>query len=218
MIKARADKNCYSFNNLQEILDSAIKCNLDFIDMSGLEMTTIPSEILTLPKLEKFICCDCEIDDLDLNNSNIIYLNITDNKLKSIPLNMNKMVALNISGNNITNIDNLPDTIELLGVDNCEIEVINKLPFKLKKLYCSYSGVKKINCEFPPELIDLSLVGNELQDIPKVHSNIKILDLSANPLTNFIPPTTLEKFNIDKECLGKVKHNEVFHHNRTFRL
>lgn len=218
MIKAQADKNCYTFNNLQEIIDSPIKINLDIIEMSGLEISSIPPEILTLPKLEKLICDECKIENLDLVNSNIIYLNIADNKLKSIPLNMSKIVALNISGNEITNIDSLPDNIRLLSVDNCNIEIINKLPSKLEKLFCSYSSVKKINCEFPEKLMDISLVGNELNSIPKIHDNIKILDLSENPLRNFVPPTTLEKFNINKECLGKNIHNEVIHHKKTFRL
>jgi Leucine-rich repeat (LRR) protein len=218
MIKAEIKKNCYTFSSIKELLDFQNKDSIDSLDISGNELEIVPPEILKLPTLRILNCDNCDIKNIDLKDSNIIYLNISDNQLETMPLNMTKLISLLINGNTITNIDYIHDDLQLLGVDNCEIKIINKLPAKLKRFSCNYVGLEKINCEFPKDLSEISLVGNMLTEIPKIHENIKILDLSDNPLRNFVVPKSVEKYNIDDNCLAYVKHNEIIHHAKTYRL
>lgn len=193
-------------NNLKELNDKDLPKTLVHIDATknqindiNLQNSNVQNLIVSHNSLSGKLFFPEIMDSLDVNNSEI-----KDSELfTNLCLNQ-----LNISSTKITDINGLPDSIKILKMNRLEIKVIIKLPPELGELYAQNSSIEHIAIdEFPQSLKVIDLYNNKLTIIPKLPSIVSSVDLMSNQLINIpnFPDKILKEFDI--------RHNPVIDNN-----
>jgi len=156
----------YRFNfkmkkSLMEIFDEASRKEPHELSLSGMELDSIPKELLKASYIR------------------VLHLQI--NKIKKIE-NLEKLIQLKrifLHSNQITVIENLKELVNLsrLYLSGNEIEIVTKniFPPNLLRIDLSNNKIKKIQSgAFPPNLEELDLRDNELKSFPKSLQNLML--------------------------------------------
>lgn len=177
------------------------------------------------------------LEEIDISDNNILHfnceipsstitLNISDNKnLITLP-NLQKNTCLKkllMENTKISSIDDLlPDNLEILVSSKCSISKVTKLPKNLTSWQNYISHTESIECEFPPNLVELDLFGNYLQTIPNLPEGLNDLDLNNNILKTLpnIPKSLMKidlrrnsglDFSVITNLISKNPHMKILH-------
>lgn len=169
-------------NKLEEIpklngLENLVELELGWNEIQ--DLTNVPENLGTLPRLKKFSIGGNKINSIDPEDISTLYslkeFNLYDNNLNTIPDNIghiNSLEVLNLRNN--SKIKTIPDSLNSLS--------------SLKKLNLSWCSLTEL-----PEWIgqlqsleELNLWGNQIEKLPKsiedLTSSLKILDLKFNKI------------------------------------
>ncbi|OHT05441.1 leucine-rich repeat-containing protein [Tritrichomonas foetus] len=149
----------------------------------------LPNSMFIKELLTKINISDNNIDQLSpeiFDLPNLIYLNISNNKVKKVPriISLSKILFLNVSHNPLGKIKfDLPVTIMTFYCANCELtdlpDSLSDCP-NLSILICSENQIEKV--PFIPNLGSLNASNNSINMFPKLNQNIQQIDLSLNQI------------------------------------
>lgn len=177
--------------------------NLEEIDLSKNQLTSIPAELTKIPKLKRLQLNFNELTDTSIHfsrNKHIDAINLQSNRITRIPTEIKKNRRLNslwIGNNNLEKIDNQ----SFRGLK--KLQAINLYSANMKQLP---TGVRKLK-----NLVELDLYHNKLQKLPDEVCKLKKLQtlaVSHNDIGEL------------PSKLGNLKHLKTLytHHNRLFDL
>ena len=186
--------------------------SLEDLDLSNLNLTTIPAEIASLSQLKNLNLSNNLISDFSILNglTSLQEINISNNKLTGLPseiASLTSLKSLNASSNSITQINNLQNlqNLEWLSLENNSLNEIPTGILNLRNLVHLNLGRNQISAGFNSltSLKNLeqlwlnhnNISGNfpaELLALPKLMS----LSLQSNLLTGNIPNNIPEICNL----------------------
>lgn len=136
-----------------------------------------------IQKLKKYL----NNSDILKSNHNIKLENLTgDVDLQIIKQYVkDDITELSLENGNITNIENIPETLKSLNLQNNLLESFSLSISlkKLQKLNLVNNLITDIDLTFVPNVIDLNLSNNQLNEITNIPSTIVILNISHNNIT-----------------------------------
>lgn len=155
------------------------------LDLSGLDIKSLPSDIVKLPWLRSLDISNNQLSSLPdavFTFKNLTKLNCSNNKLKDISeniKNLNNLTSLDLSGNKLNDLPaNITDQKNLTKLDISN-NVFEKIPLNILSM---------------KKLTTLKLSNNQISTVPSQITQLallKILDLSKNKLTKL--PSGLEQ-------------------------
>lgn len=158
-----------------------------------------------LPKLKKLV----------LNGSEITYLNIFSNSIKSLSISETSIKTL--IGINIPNLKSLSMTCN-------PIKAIDALFLKLRELYITAENFDLYSLKYTPNLRDLyayDCVKNQSFDGAAVCTKLKYLQLYGEPFTNFLPfvkLNSLEILDLQESEIESLEGLEQMHNLKVLEL
>lgn len=194
------------------------------LNLSNLNLTTIPSSISKLKNIESLDISNNQITEIPetiAELDNLKSLTITSNKIKSIPSHLSKLKYLeiiNISGNEIENIDDIfkkiPNLKELKASHNKlrSVNISIKSNISIRSINLSDNNIETLSLNArSSEIISLNFSKNKIKKINPGFSNInslKHLDLSENEFDEIPSPILKLKeildLNLSKNNIAKI--------------
>ncbi len=176
--------------------------NLDSLELSDQNLTTIPplpntikkldyshNDLLTsignLPdSLEDLYCgWNTSLGSLPVLPSSLKKLSCPWNGLTSLPVLPAGLQFLNCGQNPINNLPALPSTIIEMHCNNCSLDNLPALPSALELLSCGNNSIDYLPA-LPNSLTKLYCSGNGLLSLPALPSALTLLNCGINQLSN----------------------------------
>lgn len=173
------------------------------LNLSDLDLDSIPKELTQLTKLKKIQLSNNRISEIENLPQNVNEVELNNNlilKISNLPKNV---TILKINYNRLSFIDKLPNSIQVLEATNNQVEKIVHLPLSLKKIKLNNNHLKTI--EFPIHIESIAICNNQLENLIPIESYKKLseLYLYGNPIKGIRPEIFGEQDNYN--CFKGLK-------------
>ena len=216
----------FSHNRIKEISLAMMIRPVEQLDLSDNEITNIPVEIFSLPRLRILNLDSNQIEVIpdQISESHISSLLISQNPIKQLPLlpksleslfaaycqltdisnaftECTRLSKLSLSGNAIVQFESIP-SLQVLSLSQCKLEAFPQISNRITSLDLSMNNIKEIPDTFSaPYLTSLDLSNNLITCIPDPSKFIRlvILKLNGNPIEgvlNLIKNESLNSINL----------------------
>ena len=179
------------------------------VDLSSKILKQIPEYLKDKTDIIKLDLGNNKITKIENLPPNLQELNLSYNeitKIENLPPNLQR---INFYGNKITKIENLPSNLHVLKLAYNKITKIENLPPNLQILHLSDNTITKIN-NLPHNLHNLYINYNKITKIENLPPNLQQLTLISNKITE-IPLELLELRQL-QEFRYSGNPIENFHH------
>lgn len=193
---------------------------VNFLQISGCELTSISDEIIQLINLKSLILNQNHLKQLPdslCELENLKVLDVSSNDLDKIPMGLGKLSSLqtlNLNSNSLTTFPEIVDGLELLAVLDLSNNQFTTIPAlfmqgkhsHLSELKMSHNLIEDINDGIGKleALKSLDLSSNKIKELPQVISNcnkLKNADYADNPLKDRRLKKLIEQKNPSQKAI-----------------
>lgn len=212
-----------SSTNVREINYSDVLASLTSLDLSRTSIKSFDGtnfdklKILKISdsKLEQFIKFPKNVVKVDLENNELEDIPDLNDTLKELQIGNNRirdignvnssLENIDISFNYLCDLPKLPDSVKYLDFSENYISQISDLPNSLIVLVGSRNEISEILCSMPHGLEECYLEFNKLIETPSFYSNIKIINLNHNKISDINNiPTTVQELNVKNNIITTI--------------
>lgn len=172
-------------NNIKSIDGKSLSNNITLLNLSSNELTELPDEAFTLPKVQKIF--------------------FADNKIEKLPEKLKESTAITVSfsDNPIEKIENLSQNVGILICSFCRLSNVSPLADISILVVVDASGNSITEFPYIETLRRAHLSRNKLKKMPKFPEAMEILDLSCNEIEGEV------SLNFPKLCDLDISHNNI---------
>ena len=175
------------------------------LDLSGLGLTKIPTELATITHLRDMYLSKNELSKIEGLPEGLTSLDLSKNELSKIEGLPESLTSLDLSGNEISKIEGFPEGLTSLDLSDNRVSKIEGLPESLTSLDLSGNRLSKIE-GFPEGLTSLDLSDNEISKIEGLPESLTSLDLSGNEISKIEGlPESLTSLNLEYNEISKIE-------------
>lgn len=214
----KAEPSAVSENNLPKAIQKALKApHIKELDLSGLTLTKLPTELFALTELEVLVIshnCLTEIPDEIAHLKKLEKLIADNNQISLLPQKLSALTALQIldlSNNKLTILPDIFANLKNLEALKLENNYLKNLPESVSNLICLTSlSLRKNQFECLPaeissliKLKDFNIYNNPLKETGQILQNLQSLKTLWIG-TSIVKPATF----LDLTVLGKLTNLE----------
>jgi len=168
-----------SNNNITSIKGSVVYNSITSIDLSMNSIIELPESLFLI--------------------ANLIHLDLSNNLIMILPktLNQSNLIFLNISGNQDIVLTSFPQSLEELSIASCNLESLCDFLANcvyLHKINASGNKIKSFKTNLHLEYLDLS--NNQLEFFPEIGESIKYLNIARNHIKGLPPKMFFPNLNL----------------------